>query len=540
MNVLTRIGSILSAPPAVAVVGNPFDDQWWGGSSQTSYAGVHVTPQQSLTISTFWRCHALITESLAQLPLHVFRERPGTGRDKATDYWLYRLLHDEPNDNQDAFEWVQMMTSWAAMRGDAYARKVVARDGTLEQLIPLNADLVTPELTTSGAVRYRIRHTAGGDEVLNGEDVFHLRHLSENGLTGRSIVQYGRQTVGLSLATEEYGSRYFSNGAAIGVVFQHPSQMSADAQARFKASIEAHRGLANAHKVLVVEEGMTPSQPLTFSQEDSQYILTREFQAEEVCRWWGVPPHMVGLTSKSTSWGTGLEQQVIGYVTFTLMPWIRRWESAINRQLIPADDRPEIYAGMVVDGLLRADSAARGAFYAILRSWGAISANEIRALENMNAVDGGDVYLQPLNYVEAGLPPAPPAAPLPANAVQLPAALSSFERAQASVWMQDAAARVIRQEIVAMKAAAKRSASDQEAWEQAVWDFYGDHSQRVSETMHVGRDGADRYCHRQTERLVTGGVAALEDVEATGLVDLVALALERLAPVGVAKEQEEE
>ncbi|HET6498188.1 MAG TPA: phage portal protein, partial [Coriobacteriia bacterium] len=460
----------LFAPPVKASAPRPDDAFWYRAAGPESATGVRVSADTAMRASAVWGCVRLISETVASLPLSIYSRTEDGGRKEATQHPIYTLLHYRPNRLQTSTEFVQMLTASALLRGNGYAEIVPGPRGPVDQLLPLHPDRVTPEETTSG-IRYRVMRKNGQTDYLLDEDLLHLRGITSDGLLGLSIIEYARETVGLALATESYGARLFSQNARPGGVLTHPSKLNQETADRIRASWQqAHAGLGNAHAVAVLEEGMK-FEPVGMTNEDAQFLATREFQAEEIARWFGVPPHMIGLTSKSTSWGSGIEAQSINFLTYTLLPWLRRWEQTIARDLIVADGY--YFAKFNVNGLLRGDSAARSSFYSLGRQWGYLSVNDIRGLEDLNPVENGDIYLQPLNMVEAGTPPAPPS-PAPAP----PA--TGGARAHHALLVQDAAARIIRREVAALTKAAQRTAADASAWSAAVAEFYTDHAQYVS------------------------------------------------------------
>jgi hypothetical protein len=253
------------------------------------------------------------------------------------------------------------------------------------------------------------------------------------------------------------------------------------------------------------------------TNEDAQFLATREFQSEDVCRWFRVPPHMVGLTSKTTSWGSGIEQLSLNFLIYTLMIWLKRWEQAVGRDLILAPQT--YYAEFLTDALLRGNTKDRYDAYAIARNWGWLSANDIRRRENENPIPNGDVYLQPLNMVEAGSPPAD--APPPA----LPAGKSAGAAAHYALLVHDAAARVIRREIAALTKVAQRTADDASAWRAEVAAFYADHAAFVASALRVPLASAERYVGEQRAALERYGARAMVDWETCRVTDLVALAM---------------
>ncbi len=520
---------------------DPNDEFWWTPSpGLVAQSGVRVDADAAMKVSAVWACVRLISETIASLPLIVYQRLPDGGRERAVNHPLYSLLHDQPNGWQTAFEFVEMLTGHALLRGDAYARIVPGPRGPVDQLVPLHPDRVTPERIPTGTsspdgrpvyrLRYRVWREDGRDEVVNKDQIFHLGGLSFDGVRGLSVIEYGREAMGLALAAEGYGARLFSQDAKPGGVLQHPGKLSEGAAKRLRADWQAmHAGLANAHKVAVLEEGMTWHQ-VGMTSEDAQFLQTREFQVEDVARWFRVPLHMISSTTKATSWGTGIEQLSIGFVVYTLLPWLRRWEKAIARDLIIA---PHLYfAEFLVDALLRGNVRDRYEAYAVGRNWGWLSANDVRRMENMNPIGpAGDVYLQPLNMVEAGSTsggfargePRGHSAPNTASAEA--EAGNQLSAAHYHLLLQDAAARIVRKEIAALGKAARRCADDPEGWRQSVEEFYADHAGLVAQTLRVRLADAEAYVAEQRQALLAGGASVMQDWETRRVADLVALGL---------------
>jgi len=381
--------------------GPPADHDFWYqpvGYGATSAAGVRVDPDTALKLSAVWACVRIISESIATLPLMVYERGRGGSKQVADQHPIYDLLHDQPNRTQTALEWRQQMTAHALLRGNAYSRLIPGPRGFADQIVPLHPDLVTPPDVPTDPYRYRA--PGGRDEQIPSGEMFHLRGLTLAGSRGVSVVEYARESMGIGMAAEQYAGRVFSQDGRPRGTLEHPGKLSKEAQAFLKESWqEAYSGLGNAHKVAVLQEGMKFS-AISVSPDDAQMLASREFSVEDICRWFGVPPHMVGSTAKVTSWGSGIEQLSIGYVTYTLLPWLRRWEQTIRRDLII--DKRRFFAEHTVSGLLRGDQKTRFEAYAIGRQNGWLSANDIRRLENMNPIPDGDVYLQPLNMAPAG------------------------------------------------------------------------------------------------------------------------------------------
>jgi HK97 family phage portal protein len=499
---------MLGATPAPAR--NPDDDRWWTGAATQSVSGVHVDADTALKISTVWACVTLLAETIASLPLSVYRNRPDDGRERARNHPLYEILHDQPNEQQTSAEFREMMTGHALLRGNAYAQIIPGPRGPVDQLMPIHPDRVTVEKLPNGRFRYPVQQDDGSKRLFNQEDIFHLRGPSKDGIVGMSIVDYAIDSFGMAMSAERYGGRFYRNDSRPGGVLSTPNKLSKGAAGRLKSGWESAHTAGNQHRVAVLEEGLQWQQ-VGISPEEAQFLETREFQAEDVCRWFRVPPHMVGLTSKATSWGSGIEQMGIGFVTYTLLPWLTRWKQAISRDLILA---PQLYfADFVVEGLLRGDIASRYSAYATGRQWGWLSVNEIRGMENMNRVDNGDVYLQPMNMDEAGQPPDNPQ--------------SAIHNPHYRLLAEEAAGRVVRKEIAALKKAEQRHGADRQAWATAVLDFYADHVQHVAQTMRMPLNKSMDYCTAGQRELLTQGTAVLDEWQPRRVNDLVGLALEK-------------
>lgn len=470
--------------------------EWWGGLGD-SVAGVSVSAETALKISTVYACVGLISETIASLPLVVYRYLANEdGRERARNHPLYTLLHDQANESQTAFEFIQMMQAHALLRGSGYARIVPGARGFADQLVPLHPDVVEKESLGGSKFRYQVTDEKGRKPV-NAEDIFEVGGLSLDGLNTLSVVSYARDSFGMTMAAEQFGGRFFRNNSRPGGVLKSPKTLTPAAAARVKASWEAAHTQVNQHRVAVLEEGLEWQQ-IGISPEEAQFLQTREFQAEDVCRWFRVPPHMVGLTSKATSWGSGIEEMTIGFLTYTLRPWLTRWKQAIRRDLILATDT--YFADFVVSELLRGDTSKRFNAYAIGRQWGWLSVNDIRRLENMNPVENGDIYLQPMNMTEAGWNE-----PLPQTA----GPVDGHYRLLA----EEAAGRVVRKEISAMSRAAEKAQAGTlaEGWDEAVRAFYEGHAWLVAQTMRMPLDAATDYCQLGQLELQAHGAAVMEE-----------------------------
>jgi HK97 family phage portal protein len=375
---------------------NPLTDErlWSSGAVGTpTVAGVSISPEKSLTLSTYFACLRNISEDIAKLPFKVYRELPDGGKEVRKDHPLYRILHDQPNPKMTSQTFREMMTAWALGWGNGIA--IIERVGSkVVALWPKHPSLW--RIKSENDNEYYILTERGKAPVAyDRSQVFHIRGLGDE-LFGYPISYLARESVGLGLAAQNFGSAFYGNGAVPGGVLEHPAKLSPEAFKRLRESWnETHQGPENAHKVAVLEEGMKYNK-LGIPPEEAQFLESREFQTEEICRWYRMPPHKVGHLKRATF--SNIEHQGIEYVGDTCMPWMKRWENESKVKLF-AENETDYLAEHVDTALLRADSLARSQFYTAQFQVGALSPNEIRALENRNPVPGGDQRFVQLNMV---------------------------------------------------------------------------------------------------------------------------------------------
>ena len=368
-----------------------------------SDAGESVGPDSALYISGVYACVRILAESVASLPLKTYRRRRDGGKDVAYDHPVYRLLHDEPNGEMTAFTWREAGQSHLALWGNSYNQVVTTKRGTVAEIWPLRPDRMSVERGPKGAIQYVYSRDNGEKRVLRSEEVLHVPGLGFNGLVGYSPIAMARNSLGLARATEKFGSKLFANGAMPKVVLTSPPgvKLSERARQNLVDSWETnYQGVLKSHRTAVLEDGMD-IKSIGVPPEDAQFLETRKFQLQEIARIFRIPPHMLADLDRATF--SNIEHQSIEFVVHVLRPWLVRWEQAMNVRLFTAAEREQGYfVEHLVDGLLRGDIKSRYEAYSIGRTGGWLSVNDIRTLENMNPVDGGDEYLRPLNMSVVG------------------------------------------------------------------------------------------------------------------------------------------
>nr|DAM45462.1 MAG TPA: Portal [Caudoviricetes sp.] len=363
-------------------------------------AGKPVNEKSAMQVTAVYACVRILAESIAGLPLHVYRYNSGGGKEMVTDHNLYRILHDEPNPDMTSFIFRETLMSHLLLWGNAYAQIIRDHAGRMIGLYPLLPDKVEVDRDSStGEIFYTYTKSTdenpnfkqGGQIRLNKNAVLHIPGLGFDGLVGYSPIAMAKNAVGIALATEEYGATFFANGATPGGILEHPGVVK-DPE-RLRQSWQSQFGQKNSHRVAVLEEGMTFHQ-MTIPPEEAQFLETRKFQIDEIARIFRVPPHMVGDLEKSSF--SNIEQQSLEFVKYTLNPWVIRWEQALQKALLTDKEKGEYFVKFNVDGLLRGDYQSRMNGYAIGRQNGWFSANDIREMENLNPIpdeEGGNLYL---------------------------------------------------------------------------------------------------------------------------------------------------
>lgn len=374
----------------------------FGGLSTTA-SGVNVTWRNARECPEVDACVGIIEDTIATVPLDFYERDGESGRKKVDDHPLHVLLHEAPNAWQTSVEFRQMMEGWRSTEGNAYAYINWRGDGTIASLEPMDPGTVTMVRTGFASYGYQWSPSYGSPRTLLPMEVLHLKDkpFRRDLIRGQSRVERHRESIGLAQATSEYLARFFSNYAVPKAFLEVPGQLSEDQIRLVREQFETrHAGLANAHKVGVMQAGIK-LQTLGVDNAEAQVIEAYGLAVAKIARAWGVPLHLIGELSKQTSWGTGIEQQSIGFISYYMRPKFVAWEQALNTALMSAGMRRKFFFEFNIDGLMRGDFKSRMDAYALMIQWGLATPNEIRKLMNLPPVEGGDERLQPLNMVPA-------------------------------------------------------------------------------------------------------------------------------------------
>jgi len=364
----------------------------------SSTSGKYVNERSSMQMTAVYSCVRILSEAVASLPLHVYKYT-GVGSEKATEHPLYHLLHNEPNPEMTSFIFRETLMTHLLLWGNAYSQIIRNGKGEVVALYPLMPDRMNVDRDDKGRLYYEYRTNSDDPKTMKGStvrlkssEVLHIPGLGFDGLVGYSPIAMAKNAIGLAIATEEYGSKFFANGATPSGILEYPGTVKDPEKVR-ESWNKGFGGSSNAQKVAVLEEGMKYT-PISISPEQAQFLETRKFQINEIARIFRVPPHMIGDLEKSSF--NNIEQQSLEFVKYTLDPWVTRWEQSILRTLFTDEEKKKYFVKFNVDGLLRGDYQSRMQGYATARQNGWMSANDIRELEQLDRIpaeDGGDLYL---------------------------------------------------------------------------------------------------------------------------------------------------
>ncbi len=389
------------------------------GLSYDTYTGKQISSQRAMRLTAVFSCVRVLAESVGMLPCNLYHlngslKQRATGerlhklisthpngynlngslKQRATGERLHKLISTHPNGYMTPQEFWELVVTCLCLRGNFYAYKVKAF-GEVAELLPVDPGCVVPKLNSSWEPIYQVTFPDGSTDVLSQEDIWHVRTLTLDGLVGLNPIAYAREAISLAAATEEHGARLFSNGAVTSGVLRTEQTLSDQAYERLKKDFEErHTGLGNAHRPMILEMGLD-WKSMALNAEDSQFLETRKFQLEEICRLFRVPLHMVQNTDRATF--NNIEELGLGFINYSLVPYLTRIEQRINTGLVRKSKQGVYYAKFNAGALLRGDMKSRFEAYATGINWGIYSPNDCRDLEDMNPRPGGDVYLTPMN-----------------------------------------------------------------------------------------------------------------------------------------------
>jgi HK97 family phage portal protein len=358
-----------------------------------SLTGVTVSQETALTYSAVWASVRVLSETLAMMPGGIFKKE-GEARKSVSEHPAYRLIFQKPNALMTTYKWREVCQAQVCLNGNSYS--FIVRDGSARpvelRLIEKPSDVLP--FIFNHELYYKV---TGYAQPFRSDEIFHVRGLTLNGIEGMSVIKYAREVIGGGLAQQEYSNRLFGSGLTKKVGIKTPQKLDPDVKESMQKQWDArHAGLENAKNLVFLEAG-TDAIELGINPEDAQFLESKQFSVEEVARWFRVPQHMIGKLDRSTN--NNIEMQNREFIDYTMMPWFTNWEAEINDKLLTEKEKGVYFSRFNVNALLRGDSTARSAFYEKMKRNGLMSANEIRALEDMNPYDGGDEYWQEMNMM---------------------------------------------------------------------------------------------------------------------------------------------
>lgn len=380
---------------------------WFGGNAtrqrigeqvkipdRYSQSAKQITEDSALQVSAVWACTRLLAETIGSLPLHIYQSTD-SGREKAEDSTLVTVLTKQPNARMTSQEWREAMALNLVLHGNAYA--VIDRNslGHVISLWPLPAEQIRIEIPEDGEPIYYYEHDKG-ISVYADESILHVK-LFGNGLIGLSPLAYARNTIGLAAAAEEYSHRFYINGGKPSGVLTMDQILSTDQRAKIRANFkDLFEGSENSHRMMLLEAG-AKYQQIQMNPDDLQMLQTRRFQLEDIARFFGVPSFLINDTEKTTTWGSGIEQMMIGFYTLNLRPYLSRFEQSMTKKLLTPEQKRRYTIEFNFEGLLRGDSKGRAEYYSTMVNNGLMTRNEVRKRENLPLKDGADDLTAQMN-----------------------------------------------------------------------------------------------------------------------------------------------
>lgn len=481
----------------------PGDDFWYYPVGTTA-AGVRISPQTAIAVTTMFACALVMGQTMGMLPVHLYRRLgEGKGQERATDHPLYRIIHRQPNRWQTAFQWRQMMQWHLMLRYNSYSEILYGRGGQVSELIPIHPDRVTVDRLNGAdgvqSFRYKVRSPNGANErTLIQDEMFHVRGLSSDGIEGFSPLDAQRESLGEALAAQSYSSRHLQNDARSPIALEWPGHFKDDEERRkFRASWQEAQTGPNRGKTPVLEKGMTIKE-IGVSNTDLQLIELRKLKAYDIAAMNRMPPHKVGLMERATF--TNIEHQGIEFATDTTQPWCVNWEQELSRQLLQPDQQEEFYFEFAMNALLRGDAKSRAEFYGKMFQTASLSPNDIRRFENENPIEGGNrrfiqANMMPLDRVDDVVDRGQ----IDRSGNDKPDGNDAAEKREATVETA-AAERVTRKEVTALRRLSAKAAGAAEFREEAE-RFYQQHAGFVAEVMAMGPEAALGYVAGHLQRL---------------------------------------
>lgn len=474
--------------------GNPQNPAYWvqqlfnGGYGPTA-AGVEINERSALTFTAVLACVRVLAETMGAIDPFVYRRLPGGGKERVPEHPVYRIIHDEPNDEMVPSGYRQTIMAHICTWGNGYSEKEFTNRGIPAALWPIEPHRVRQDRDAAGNLIYDVSNVRGPNTVFDYDEILHIPGLAYDGIKGYSPVRLAMEAIGLGKAAETFGSRFFGNGANASGTLEHPGVLGTKGQENIIASFQRHNGgLNNSHLPLILEEGMKFNK-WTIPPNEAQFLETRKFQRGEIASIYRVPPHMIGDLERATF--SNIEQQSIEFIQNTMLPWVKIWEQWLSKALLTPEERAGgLFIEFLITGLLRGDAAARSAYYKAMREGGFYNANMVLEMENMNPQPGkqGEVFWRPVNMVDANAPAVPVDAttgkPVEKQTAPAPAAdanarsVASAKSAMRIVAM-DAAKRIVRKETLAMS----RAKQKKDEYRVKSDDFFKDHPAHVIEVL---------------------------------------------------------
>jgi HK97 family phage portal protein len=520
--------------PTAAGGGNPLDDRYYDlpSTGMMSRAGVRVSPDTAMKVSAVYRCVSILANILAMFPKGMFERLP-RGRQEAPQHPLDPIISFKPNRRQSAFEFWRQVCYHLVLRQNAYVQIVPgsAGRGWVGELVPLHPDRISgPEELADGRLRYEYKRQ-GRDAVrlLGGIDIWHLTGLSSDGLKGLSMIDVASDSIGVSMAAEQHAARFFERGVKPAGILQHERTLTPRTAEEMGESFRRKwGGEQGVGGVPVLWEGMK-FVPVAMTLKDAEFLDSRKFSVAEIARWFGVPPHMVGDVERSTSWGTGIEQQGLHFLIYSLQPWVELLEQSIRFTLVVQPER--YYPKFNVNALLRMDSKTQADVFGKLIDKGVLSPNECRELLERNPREGGDEYVDPA--AKSAPPPPPPVPPSPDEPQpdEPQPDEPQPDKSQAVAARATALARARAEELVAeegrqLRELATKHSKDEAGWRAAVAGFYGRFAAKVESSLACSNRAAKQWCEsRRSGVLGAAGLISFQTTQQRVVEALVGMAL---------------